>query len=190
MAAVWITRFINSTNSPIQVSSTDSTWRPWVYGRQLAVGEQLTLPPQRLTDQFIPIPGFPNGGITIPKGPVAVDTSYWFVGWVDFSKTDFVTPNGRLMNVVGPQVDGNDWLRTFDSAEREVAKVECGPRGAGWVASVDFHVTFDEAAQEVRWNYWNANGIGANILARIDQIFTAGLSEVGKALFKALFGVK
>jgi hypothetical protein len=50
VAAVWITRFINATNTPIRVSATDGTWRPRVSGRQLAVGEEMTIASQRLTD--------------------------------------------------------------------------------------------------------------------------------------------
>jgi hypothetical protein len=187
MAATWITRFINATNTPIRVSNTDASWRPWVNGRQLAVGEEITIGPQRLTDIFIPITGYPGGGITFPAGPMVFDASYWFVGWVDFAQTNIITPKSQLRAVVGPQPNGNDWLRMFDPAENELASVEVGPRGSGWVASVDFHVTFDETAKEVRWNYWNANGIGANILQRIDEQFTKNASDIGKAIFALLF---
>ena len=56
MAAVWITRFINATNTPIRVSSTDGTWRLLVFSRQLGVGEEITIPPQRLTDTTLTLP--------------------------------------------------------------------------------------------------------------------------------------
>jgi hypothetical protein len=187
MAAVWITRFINATNTPIRVSSDDASWRPWVGGRQLARNEEITIEAQRLQDVFVPIPFFPGGGITVPAGPTVVDASYWFVGWVDFAQTNIITPRSRLKAVVGPQPNGNDWLRMFDPAENELASVEMGPRGPGWVASVDLHVTFDQSAKEVRWNYWNANGVGANILARIDEQFKKEASNIGKALFALLF---
>jgi len=170
MAAVWITRFINATNTPIRVSSNDATWRPWINGRQLTVGEEITIPPQRLTDTFVPSPFLPGGGIQVPAGPTVMDASYWFVGWVDFAQTNFVTLKSRLKAVVGPQANGNDWLRMFDPAENELARVEVGPRGPGWVASVDFHVTFDESAQEcdgttgtptasrrISFNAWTSN---------------------------------
>jgi hypothetical protein len=187
MAAVWITRFINATNSPINVSSDDGTWRPWIGSQKLERNEEYTISPQRLTDTTVqPVPWMPP--FFIPKGPTVVDASYWFVGWVDFASTTFALPGGRrLKTVVGPQPNGNDWLRMFDEIENELASVEVGPRGPGWVASVDFHVTFDESAKEVRWNYWNSNGIGANILQRIDEQFRKEASNIGKALFAALF---
>jgi hypothetical protein len=39
------------------------------------------------------------------------------------------------------------------------------PDAGDSVTSIDFHVTFDESAQEVSWNPWNADGIGADIPA-------------------------
>lgn len=187
MAAVWITRFINDTDTPITISSTDPTWRPWIGGTRVSVNQPFTVPPRRTSPTFVPLPFFPGGGITIPPGPTTVDASYWFVGWVDFAQTNVSTPTSQLKAVVGPQANGNDYLRMFDPAENELASIEVGPRGPGWVASVDFHVTFDQSAEEVRWNYWNANGIGANILQRIDEQFRQEASNIGKALFALLF---
>jgi len=116
-----------------------------------------------------------------------LDASYWFVGWVDYAETTITIGGKTLRAVVGPIPSGNDALRIFDAAENEIASVEVGPRGPGWVASIDFHIIFDESAKEVRLNYWNANGIGANILQRIDEQFRKEASNIGKAIFAALF---
>jgi hypothetical protein len=185
MAAVWITEIKNFSRFGFTLYQNDGTWHPIVNGQQYLQDVPIGLPPRRDDPITIPSPAPWWPPITIPPGPTVLNCQYFFVGWTDFARTRIQGPDGILDAMVGPAGladEGNDFLRVFDSQENEVASVEMGPRGPGWVASLDLHLNIDD--DKVRWVIWNANGVGANVLQRADELFT----QVANALITRLVG--
>jgi hypothetical protein len=202
MAAGWITQINNFSDSDFTVSTDDGTWRPIINGKQYAPNENILVPKRRTVDQvFQPIPWWPP--ITVPAGPTTLDAQYMMIGWIDWARTRITGPAGFVIATIGPMPpSGNDFLRFFDSQQNELGSVEIGPRGAGWIASVDFHLNIynptpdpgqPPQAAGIKFLWWSQHGVGADILQRIDQhigkIADAAASELGKQLIQKLFNI-
>jgi hypothetical protein len=188
MAAVWITEIKNFSPHHFTLYQNDGTWHPIINGRGFKPDEPIAVPAARDTETtfFMPI-GFPPTvtPVVIPPGPAILQCQYFFVGWTDFARTRIQGPDGGINVMVGPTGfdNENDFLRVFDDEENEIASIEMGPRGSGFVCSLDLHLNFDD--DKVRWLIWNANGVGADVLERADKLF---MPELAKALGKLLFG--
>jgi hypothetical protein len=172
MAAVWFTQIVNASDSDYTLDFTDQTWRPIVNGERYDVGRLITVPRRRSSAITIPspLPWIPP--ITVPPGPTNLDLQYAFVGWADFAHTRLAGPRGFVDFVVGPiDTENADYLRALDDTQANVVEpVPVGPRGGGWIASMDLHLVItNEGIRPVVWSY---TGIGANILERFDSLAT------------------
>jgi hypothetical protein len=198
MAAGWITQINNFSDFDFVVRTNDPTWRPIIGGKQYAVDEAISVPRRRKQNITLPLPP-PLPPITIPAGPTVVNVQYAMIGWVDFARTRIEGPGGSVDVLIGPE-GVNDFLRFFDDQQRELGSVELGPRGPGSIASVDFHLNIynptptpgqTAASMGVHFLWWNQNGVGSEILKRIDdQIGKAATAAAGgliSTLIKALF---
>jgi hypothetical protein len=195
MAAGWITQINNFSDSPFVVRTNDQTWRPVINNQQFAADMPIDVPPRRTSATFVPVPFFPGGGVTIPPGPTTLNVQYMMIGWIDFARTRIQGPGGAIELTIGPKPpSGNDFLRFFDDQQVEQAQtVEIGPRGPGWVASIDFHLNFYNPTPDpgqpadyptgARMLWWSQQGVGANLLERMDK----ALTDVWKALTGTLF---
>jgi hypothetical protein len=178
MAAGWITQINNFSDSRFVLKTNDGTWRPVINNQQFAVDEPIDVPPRRLN----------------PPGPTTLNAQYMMIGWIDWARTRIEGPGGAVEITIGPKPpSGNDFLRSFDDQQVERGSVEIGPRGPGWVASIDFHLNFYNPTPDpgkpanyptgVQMLWWSQQGVGANILERIDK----GLNDLWKAFTGGLF---
>jgi hypothetical protein len=191
MAAVWITEIHNYSQYDFVIRNNDRTWRPIINGYRYAEDEPIRVRARRDEIETIFLPPW-NIPISVPPGPTLMQCQYFFVGWTDFARTRIEGPEGLLDTRVGPkglaeEEQKLDSLRIFDEQENEVESVAIGPRGSGFIASVDLHLNFDD--DKVRWVIWNANGVGGELLERADKAFLGPLAELlAKKLLGGLFG--
>ena len=200
MAAGWITRINNFSDSSFTITSSDGTWWPeFISGHQYKPNEPITVSGRRATPTVIPLPP-PLGPITIPPGP----TSVTFVPDDRLDRLgshDDYRPWGLVFVTIGPISSGsNDYLRFFDQTEVELGHVELGPRGSGAIASVDFHLELynqtplpgdPPEAAGVKFVWWSATDVGADVLDNISKTIgkfvDASIEELAKSSVDALW---
>ena len=186
MAAVWFTQVLNNTDSDMSMDFTDKTWRPWSNNQQFALGSPVPVPRRRSNRIFLPspFPGIP--AIDIPPGPTLLNLQYAFVGWADYARTRLSGPGAFVDFVVGPiNTENQDYLRVLDEVQSDVVEpLPVGPRGAGWVASMDLHLIIEPTG--IRPIIWSYTGLGANILARFDALATTAANELVKKVIQGI----
>jgi hypothetical protein len=186
MAAAWFTQVVNASDNDYTLDFTDGTWRPIVGGDRYEVGRQINVPRRRVAPITIPplLPWLPP--ITVPPGPTQLDLQYAFIGWADFAHTRLNGPAGFVDFVVGPiNTENQDYLRALDEVQDDVVEpMPVGPRGGGWIASMDLHLVI--TGDGIRPIVWSYTGVGANILARFDSLATLAAQEIVKKVVSGL----
>jgi hypothetical protein len=185
MSAAWFTQVVNASDNDYTLDFTDETWRPIVGGTRYELGQPITAAKRRVDPITIqPLPWLPP--ITVPPGPTQLDLQYAFIGWADFAHTRLSGPGGFVDFVVGPiDTENQDYLRVLDEVQANVVEpMPVGPRGGGWIASMDLHLIITNDG--VRLVVWSYTGVGANILDRFDSLATLAAQELVKKLIAGI----
>jgi hypothetical protein len=149
MSMVWITRVANYLpDTTITLRQNDPTYHPVINGHQYNKNDPIVIPPG-----------------------VAQDCKWFVIPWANSGRLQVQGPDGMLQFNIGPTSLGasDDSLRMLDAHENMTNAASMGPRGAGWVASVDLHLVFNENG--MLWQVWDANRVGHDILEKADKIF-------------------
>jgi hypothetical protein len=202
MAMGWIKQIWNGTDSTFTLRQNDPSWRPiqdlvmtgplsWA-GRKYEIDEAITVPPRIKSRR--PVPWIP---FEVPVNPPMLSNmkfEYFIIPWAESGRLLIDGPGGSAEIVIGPtSATSDDFLRFLDPQTRLefTPPVEIGPRGGGWVASVDFHLIFNTLdAKGALFQVWAAHAGGDAAMKAMLEAAKAGLEVAGGALFKKLLGIK